>query len=474
MTIAIPRTQLRLSGIQLRYRLVAGGLFTVILSLAIVFQATIAYSTAYGLFNDIAVKSTVKVDSSISALQHLATINKYAADLIGYTQVTDQQQALTNVQSEFQNFRDQMFTIRNGLSKPEEFTAYNAAEKLIYNDYWEHIIKIIDARSNNNKEVAVNEFNLADQVFEERITTSMATLGQMNYTSMLEAKANASRIILSQAFLLGAMGIGLAVFLTGLSIWLRWKIRRYLTPGIDLAAILSVLLTVIMVFQLAQLPEQLRVMVQDAYYSVTASARVISDASRANITESAALNDPANASQWQQKFDHFVQLVTLRICGQQNCLVRPFSKDGQDNIDPAVAQIAKAVTQQDSIAIDNIIPLMGNITFTGEVTTLEQARLAYLDYLQIDKQTRGLLANNQLEEAIKLNTGRNPGQSDEAFFRFISLMEQEETINRNVFQQVWTEQQTALPLSQLLYGNLGLIIVILLSCFGVYHRFREL
>lgn len=229
-----------------------------------------------------------------------------------------------------------------------------------------------------------------------------------------------------------------------------------------------------MVIQLAQLPEQLRVMVQDAYYSVTASARVLSDASRANITESAALNDPANASQWQQKFDQFVHLVTLRMCGQQNCLVRPFSKGGHDDIDPAVAQIAKAITQPDSNTIDNIVPLMGNITFTGEVSTLEQARVAYLDYLQIDKQTRNLLANNQLNAAIELNTGRNPGQSDEAYFRFLSLMEQEETINRNVFQQVWAEQQHALPLSQLLYGDLGLLLVIFLSNFGVYHRFREL
>jgi hypothetical protein len=53
-------------------------------------------------------------------------------------------------------------------------------------------------------------------------------------------------------------------------------------------------------------------------------------------------------------------------------------------------------------------------------------------------------------------------------------MKQEETINRNVFQQVWAKQQSASPLSQMLYGNLGLILVILLSSFGVYHRFREL
>ncbi len=270
------------------------------------------------------------------------------------------------------------------------------------------------------------------------------------------------------------MGIGLTLFLTGLSFWLRRKIKRYLTPGIDLAAIFSLFFTVIMVIQLAQLPEQLRVMVQDAYYSVTASARVISDASRANITESAALNDPANASQWQQKFDQFVHLVTLRICGQQKCLDRTFSKDGKDIVDPTVAQIAKAITPQDSSAIDNIIPLMGNITFADEVSTLEQARIAYLDYLQIDKQTRELLANNQINAAIELNTGRNPGQSDEAYFRFINFMEQEETINRNVFQLVWSKQQHDLPLSQLLYGNLGLLIVISLSSFGVYHRFREL
>lgn len=239
VAIAISGLRLNRYGLQLRYRLILAGVIVVIASLVIIFQATTAYTTAYQLFNDIAVNSSVKVDSSISALQHLATINKYAADFIGYDQLTDQQQALANVQNEFQNFRDQMFIIRNGLSKPEEFTVYSDAEKLIYNDYWEHIIKLIDARSNNQKENAIHEFNLADQIFEAKITLLMASLGQMNYTAMLDAKANASSIILSQTFLLGGMGIGLTLFLTALSFWLRRKIKRYLTPGIDLAAILA-------------------------------------------------------------------------------------------------------------------------------------------------------------------------------------------------------------------------------------------
>ncbi len=206
MATAISGLRSKGYSVQIRYRLVLGGVIVVIASLLIIFQATHAYTSAYQLFDDIAVNSSVKVDSSINALQHLATINKYAADLIGYAQVTDQQQALTNVQSEFQNFRGQMFVIRNGLSKPEEFTVYADAEKLIYNDYWEHIIKLIDARSNNHKEDAIREFNLANQIFEEKISFSMAALGQINYAAMLEAKANASSIILSQTFLLGRDG----------------------------------------------------------------------------------------------------------------------------------------------------------------------------------------------------------------------------------------------------------------------------
>lgn len=458
----------------IRFRLLGLGILAVLIALITSVHSQTVFDNSLQLFQGIVLDNSTKIDASIQSLQHIAGVNKYAADFIGSLTPEARQLAKTALYTEFQNFRDQMFIIHKGTIGSQEVTAYINTEQVVYNDYWAQISNLVESQSLGNKAIALQAFNRADSIFEEKIAPGIVTLEHFNYEAMLAAKDRAGTIILGDAAILGIMFIMLALLLTGISFWIRFRVRRYLTPGIDAAALLAWILVFVVFSQLAQLPEKMRVMVQDSYYSITASARVIADANRANVTESAALNDPANAPVWQQKYDKYMRLIALRLCGQTDCIKGMFSVGGTDKPDPAIVTISKRISAQDSASIDKIVPLMGNITFTGEVETLEKARLAYADYLRIDGQTRSLLAANKLDEAIKLNTGRESGQSDEAFFRFMKWMEQEKAINRAVFDRVWLGVQSSLPVAQLHYGVFGLAGVMLLCVTGVYHRFREL
>src|SRR5262249_18290274 len=146
-----------------------------------------------------------------------------------------------------------------------------------------------------------------------------------------------------------------------------------------------------MFVQLSQLTGQLKVMIENSYYSVSESARVMALADQANRAESAELIDTAGVSRWQQDFDNDTSLIELRICGQPQCLNSAFTTNGIDQIKQPVYEAAVDISGPNSIKIQNVVPLVANVTFAGEASTLEKARRALLDYLKIDGQTRALI-----------------------------------------------------------------------------------
>jgi hypothetical protein len=114
---------------------------------------------------------------------------------------------------------------------------------------------------------------------------------------------------------------------------------------------------------------------------------------------------------------------------------------------------------------------VGNVTFRAEAATLERARLAYLAYLDINQQFRTLVDSDDISGALELNAG-DVGAA--AFNNFVEAIEDERIINRAVFDEIWSQQQAAIPSSQGLYGVAAFMLVIVLIGAGVYHRYREL
>jgi hypothetical protein len=317
---------------------------------------------------------------------------------------------------------------------------------------------------------ALAAYFAADQILTAQIIPSLSQLEDRNFQQMVTQQENASHIIVGQTLLLALPVISLCATLTALSFWLRRKLRRYLTPGIDLAMVAAWLAAGLMLTTLLSVPEQLRIMVIDAYRSISASSRILVDANLAERAESNAMLDQQNAQRWFAFYDDYMSLIALRICGQLECMeAMPFAASGTaDTADPLVVTNARSISPENSARVGGVIPLMGNITFTGEVQTIERARLAFLNYLSVHARQRTSVQTGDLNGAAALN------MSDEglnAFEAFTQAIEDERLINRQVFDAVWQAQRQAItPLS----GLLMLMLVIGGTSLGVYHRFREL
>ncbi len=462
-----------LARLQTRFQLVLGGALLALAALLVMSAASSTYNTAYSLFQGIVQDNSVKVNASEQALQHIASASTSLADyLITPENSPTHPKALTAIYNEFKSFRDEMFTLRAGVSDTER-EGINTLEKVAYDQFWPQIGIALWEQQIGNNAAARTTYVTINDLLEKNIVPALQGIERTNFEAMVKAEKQAGMTIVGQSFIVGALGFGVAAGVTVLSHWLRRKIRRYLTPGIDGAVVLAWMILILMMSQLLGLPGELKSMVEDAYYSVTASSRVLAQANQANRAESAALLDPDHLTRWQQAFDLNKMAIELRLCGQVGCTAHKFTSGG-DLINDAAFQTARYINSGDSASIGGAVPLVANVTYQHEAETLETARRALVDYVSIDQVTRQYIAQNRMADAITLNTGRQVGQSNEAFDRFVSAMEYEKTINRREFDKIWLEQQSALPTNNALLGFGGYLLLIVLIGAGVYHRFREL
>jgi hypothetical protein len=443
----------------------------VLLALITMLQAINAYSTSYELFRGIAEVNSTTVDASERALQYIAQASQAAAD---YTVLTSDtplyEQAQNNIFRNFASFRDEMATLRGNLQSDAERTAYTVAETFTFSRFWRHVSDLVAQRSNDD--VARQQYLAADNHVRSWINPALQSLENLNFEQMEAAGESAASVILAQVFLLGVLAVALGLLVTYLSQMLRQKVHRYLTPGIDAAAVLSWLVLIIMVLNLMGAPNQIRVMIQDAYRSVSGSSRTLVDANLANRAESSELLDSERAESWDARFDEAARRVALRMCGEEICLENSFG--GGSTTNTSAIRAAEDISVEDSALIGGIVPLVANVTFPGELSALEQARVAFNDYLTANGQLRELVAAGDIEGAVALNTGTDVGTSQEAFDRFATAMEQLRTVNRKVFDETWASASATLQRNRVLFGLVGYLLIAGLIVWGVYHRYREL
>jgi len=326
----------------------------------------------------------------------------------------------------------------------------------------------------SNLTAARQEYLFADAQLRTRIIPALQQLEALNFDAMVAAGQRAGTEISQQVYLLAIFGIILAIGLTVLSFWLRGRVRRLLTPGIDAALILGWVLVLIMVVNLLALPTQLTRMTNDAYFSISGVSRVLVDANQANRAESSAIIDSDRKADWYKQFDDAIQAVELRICGQPDCMKNSFTGANPNQADSQVVLNAQSISSANAAAIDNINPLLARLTYDNEVSALEKARQAFVDFLAVDATLRQKIDGGDTKSAVELNTGTADGSSEEAFNRFVSAINDVRTVNQQVFDDIWNTQKEDLPRNQVLYGVAGYLILMGLVVVGVIHRYREL
>jgi len=473
--------------LQTRFTLIGAAALLTLLALLMMWRASEAYLATHEQFRLIVQDSAAKVDASESAIQAIASVDAQAASYIATAADSAiHWSSLQAVHDNFQAFRNQMFAVYGALpdnvkidrnTTDPEGVAFNKVQYFAFDQFWQHIGNMLTAQEKGDHATAVQEYVIADNYLQNQIAPYLLKLDSINYDQMKITQAKATSDINLQTLLLAVPLIALAIGLTALSFWLRRKVRRVLTPTLDVAMVIGWLLVIAMLADLRQAPGQLDTMVVSDYYSVSASARALAYADQANSAQAGSVVDVnlANAPAWQGTFDSNKHIIEVSICGTTGCLATPFVGSGdQTRITPDVISHAKDELTVDKTLTGGIVPLVANVTLPGEAAVIEQARAAYQDYLTINAQIRDLLKNNNSEDAARLATGINLGQSAEAFARFSTSMAAEGKINHDDFDRIWINERDGLPLHLNLFGFGGCVLLIVLLIVGVYHRFREL
>lgn len=473
-TVSSPAAAARPRGVriaQARYRLLALGALGFLLALITLALAANAYGTTYALFRGIIDVNSTTVDASERALADIAQASQAAADYAVLTSDTPlYEQSQTDIFRYFSLFRDEMFILQGNLQNAEEQTAFTAAETFTYSRFWRHVSDMVAQRSNDA--VAKQEYLDADNHVRNWINPALQELENLNFQQMVEAGNAAGASIAAQVFLVGVPGLALALLLTYLSFNVRQKVRRYLTPGVDAAVVLSWVLLLVVLINLLSAPGQLHTMINDAYLNVSASSRVLVDANLANRAESSELLDTERADSWNARFDDAVKRIELRLCGQANCTGTAFIKNGVVN--PSAVNNAEHITTADSAQIQGITPIMANLTTDPQAEAMETARQAFIDFRDVNSNLRTLITSGQTDAAVALNTGTDPGTSQEAFNRFADSIGTLRDMNRAVFDDVGQTASSTLQTNRVLIGFIGYALVALCVVLGINHRYREL
>ncbi len=457
--------------LQARQRLLLLGAAAFALALLTLLLAVNAYGTTYALFRGIIDVNSTTVDASESALADIAQASQAAADYAVLSSSTPlYEQSQTDIFRYFSLFRDELFTLRSNLQNDDERTAFTTAETFTYSRFWRHVSDLVAQRSNDA--VARQEFLDADNHVRNWINPALQELENLNFQEMVAAGSNAGTSITVQVLIMAIPALALALLLTYLSYSVRQKVHRYLTPGIDAAVVLGWVLLLLMVINLLTAPSQLHTMINDAYLNVSASSRVLVDANLANRAESSELLDTERADAWNKLFDQAASRVELRLCGQAGCLNTAFAERSTAN--PAAVSNAQNISAANAAQIDDISPLMANLTVDGQASTLEQARQAFLDFKTVNANLRTLITSKQTDAAIALNTNTDPGTSQEAFDRFVTAISSVRDMNRSVFDQVGQAASSALQTNRILFGFVGYALIAVLVLVGVNQRYREL
>jgi hypothetical protein len=438
---------------QTRYSLIIGGFVAALFTLISAYTIFNAYNTAFALFESIAVFYAPKVNASENALQYLARTSQAMADYTALSSDTPlYEQAVNNIFRNFNSYRDELFILRTNLESDEERAAFLVADTFTYSRFWRHVGNLIEGRS--DIDLARREYLAADNNLRNRIVPALEDLEAINVELMLDASTNAGTNITIQMVFVAMAGFSLAIVSTGLSFWLRGKIRRYVTPALDLAMIAAWAVPILILLEFAALPAQLDEMTGEAYNSISGSSRVLVAGDLANRSESSAIIDVERADYWFGQFDSNIENLELRLCGAVGCTETSFIGLGSSNLSNTT--------------------LIANVAFEGEIEALEEARLALLEYIGIHQSLKAQIEAGDMDSALALNTSGEAGSSEEAYSRFVAKMQDVQEINRQVFDAIWAEQRASLPRNQLIYGIIASVLIVVLTAIGVNNRYREL
>lgn len=251
------------------------------------------------------------------------------------------------------------------------------------------------------------------------------------------------------------VGVGvLAVLLIGVQFRLSRLTRRVFNAPLLGATLLLAGFALYAFHAFVAANEQLRAAKQDSFNSIHALWKARAVAYDANAEESLYLLEHGSPQQ-QSHEDAFAKKSGQLLSGL-----------------PA----AQAVTQAEAGHYKGIKGFIGdelnNITYPGEREAALEMLRTFVGYLDIDRKIRNLERAGSHQQAIALDVGTAPGESDWAFDRFDKALGQTLDINQEYFEAQVAGAFALLAAMPWVVPAVALVIA-LLAWFGLQPRINE-
>ena len=313
-----------------------------------------------------------------------------------------------------------------------------------------------DLHDDNQQDMSVRYFRAAGIVMDGTLLPAADDLDKAN-NDMLEQEydSQSTRSFVARAivFLIGIATI-LALILAQL--FFSRRMHRTLNPALFAATIVTAALTFYCFGGMLSEQSHLRAAKEDAFTSVRTLLRARAIADSANADESRYLLDPGHAGEYADDFHRkSAALATLP----------PSLTDDQ-----LAAQLRSG--EKVSGASGLLAEELNNITYPGEREAADETILDYERYVAIDQQIRALEAAGKHDQAVALDVGDQPGQSDYAFSQFDQALGQTLDLNQNEFKQSVDNGFSAIAHLEWEATLTGLLLAILIF-FGFAPRIRE-
>jgi len=297
-----------------------------------------------------------------------------------------------------------------------------------------------------------SDLDAAEQLMRDKILTAASALDKANFDH-LTATYTAHRASFSGKVAPAiAGGVLLFVLLFSTQLFLAQRTRRTLNPGLVIATAVLIVCALYAVSIFPKVENSLVTAKEDAFDSIHALWRARATAFDANADESFYLLDHGNDGKqavWTKKF---YDKTTLLSAGDPDRML--------------------VYAQQGKRFNGYLGDELANITFPGEKEAAMQTMRAWACYLDIDQQIRHLEASGKYKEALALNVGTQPGDSNWAFAQFDDALGKTLDVNQHAFDNEIAHAFDLL--SHFVYALIATVVVIIAAIvIGIKPRLDE-
>ncbi|MBE9228838.1 hypothetical protein IQ264_25840 [Phormidium sp. LEGE 05292] len=290
-------------------------------------------------------------------------------------------------------------------------------------DYIQLIQQARDFHKANDEANKIKAYRAAAEIMDKTLLPAATKLAEVNNTQLNISYLNQQATALKYFFIVTISGLLLLGVLVGVQLFLNYRMRRILNPGLLTASAIALIFLGYTYQTLSAASYNLKVAKENAFDSLydLRQARVL--AYSANGDESRYLLDKTFAKTHEQAFFQKTNQIAKIPSTQTFNSVANAYQSTQD-------QKFKVPGFQGFLA-----DALHNITFPGEREAAIETLRSFGEYLDIDKQIRQLEQSGKHQEAIALCVGNNINQSNWAFDRYKEAHQKVLNINMAAFQE---------------------------------------